>query len=264
MYSKATLFQFLAIASSFLLTLALPPVPPVPRDYAAGQRRRAEVVYSCTVPNTVALTFDDGPWIYLNDIVNMLTKPAQREPFSSVRGCIYNADMRARVKYAYDHGHLIGSHTWHHDDLTTLSWDQVHDAMWRVELALTRILGVIPAFMRPPFGNFNDLVAEASGIRGQTIAIWDLDSEDSLGATAATSKGIYGSTIASRPQNILALNHETSESYAEYSYDVLPFAIAELKKAGYRMVTLAECLGKPAYQSVTTPGTPDVSGSWLS
>lgn len=42
----------------------------------------------------------------------------------STGGCIYNADMRARVKYAYDHGHLIGSHTWHHNDLTTLSWDQ--------------------------------------------------------------------------------------------------------------------------------------------
>lgn len=49
--------------------------------------------------------------------------------------------------------------------------------------------------------------------------------------------------------------------HSALSYDVLPFAIAELKKAGYRMVTMAECLGMPAYQNVTNPGTPDVSGS---
>jgi hypothetical protein len=57
MYSKAALFQALAAASSFLLTYALPPTPPVPRDYAAGARVRAQVVYTCTAPNTVALTF---------------------------------------------------------------------------------------------------------------------------------------------------------------------------------------------------------------
>jgi hypothetical protein len=32
---------------------------------AAPQKRQlADVIYSCTQPNTVALTFDDGPWIY--------------------------------------------------------------------------------------------------------------------------------------------------------------------------------------------------------
>ncbi|KAH6912251.1 glycoside hydrolase/deacetylase [Coprinopsis sp. MPI-PUGE-AT-0042] len=258
MHPKAALFQVLAVASSFLLTLALPPVPPVPRNYA-GARRRAEVVYSCTVPNTAALTFDDGPWIYHNDIVDTLDAAGVKGTFffnGDNYGCIYDTDIRARVKYAYDHGHLVGSHTWHHYDLSTLSWDQIHDEMWRVELALTRILGVIPAFMRPPFGSFNDLVAEASGVRGQTIAIWDLDSEDADGATVETSKGFYNTTIASHPQTILALNHETVTTTA---YEVLPFAIAELKKAGYNMVTLAECLGVPAYQSVTTPGTPDAS-----
>ena len=38
--------------------------------------------------------------------------------------CIYNADEIKRVKYVYDHGHQIGSHTWSHPDLTQLSWDQ--------------------------------------------------------------------------------------------------------------------------------------------
>ncbi|CCO29969.1 hypothetical protein BN14_03993 [Rhizoctonia solani AG-1 IB] len=74
-----------------------------------------------------------------------------------------------RVKYAHEKGHQIGSHTWGHKDLSTLSWDQVHDEMWRVEQALQRIIGVNPAFMRPPYGNYNDNVREAAGVRGQKL-----------------------------------------------------------------------------------------------
>ena len=38
--------------------------------------------------------------------------------------CIYNTDAVNRVKYAYNHGHQVASHTWAHKDLTTLTWDQ--------------------------------------------------------------------------------------------------------------------------------------------
>ena len=40
---------------------------------------------------------------------------------------------------------------------------------------------------------------------------------------------------------------------------MLPYAISKLQGAGYRLVTIAECLGLPAYQSVGSPQTPDVS-----
>ncbi len=43
------------------------------------------------------------------------------------------------------------------------------------------------------------------------------------------------------------------------SHQVLPYVIDRLQAAGYRLVTLAECLGEAPYQSVGSPGTPDVS-----
>ncbi|KAI3620938.1 chitin deacetylase [Moniliophthora roreri] len=45
-------------------------------------------------------------------------------------------------------------------------------------MALSRIVGVTPAFMRPPFGSYNDQVLDASGLRGQDVVIWDFDSHD--------------------------------------------------------------------------------------
>ncbi|KAK0500151.1 carbohydrate esterase family 4 protein [Armillaria luteobubalina] len=171
--------------------------------------------------------------------------------------CIYDQAEIDRVKYVFNAGHQVASHTWSHPDLTTLTWDQIHDQMWRVEQALQRIVGVVPAFMRPPYGNYNDLVLEAAYIRGQKVVIWDFDSGDSVGASVQDSESTYDSTISEHPSTILALNHETYETTA---YDVLPYAIEKLQAAGYNLVTLAECLGESPYQSVGSPEVND--GSW--
>jgi len=217
----------------------------------------ARVITSCTKANNVALTFDDGPWVYLYDVSKALVAANATGTFffnGNNYACIYDPDSVKRVQYAYGKGHQIGSHTWAHKDLTTLTWDQIHDEMYRVELALTKIIGVKPAFMRPPYGNYNTLVQQASYIRGQVLAIWDFDSGDSVGATPAQSEASYDQIIAQHPSNILALNHEVYETTA---HQVLPYAIKKLQAAGYKLVSLSECTGLPAYQSVGTPGVRD-------
>jgi len=35
--------------------------------------------------------------------------------------------------------------------------------------------GAYVAFMRPPYGSYNQMVLDASGIRGQSVAIWDFE-----------------------------------------------------------------------------------------
>ncbi|KAL5504809.1 hypothetical protein ACEPAH_7472 [Sanghuangporus vaninii] len=218
----------------------------------------ANVYSSCTV---VALTFDDGPYNYNWDLVDTLNNNGVKATFF-VNGnnwrCIYDDDMIAALQHAYDSGHLIASHTWAHLDLAEQSWDKIHDEMWKVELALSRIIGVQPAWMRPPYGSYNDLVRSASAIRNQSLIIWDFDSGDSTGASAEQSKSDYLNLANSRPNTILALNHET---YASTVYDVIPYAISQLQSKGYNLVTVAECLGQPAYHSVFDRGVKD--SSWV-
>ncbi|KAJ3518756.1 hypothetical protein NMY22_g13519 [Coprinellus aureogranulatus] len=201
-------------------------------------------VTKCTVPGTVALTFDDGPFIYTNDIVGILKGANATATFfynGKNFGCIYDSDSVERVKLVYNSGHQVASHTWRHADLATLSWDEIHDEMWKVENALLKIVGVTPAFMRPPYGSYNDLVLRAASVRQQTVVIWDFDSQDSSGAAPDTCKDSYSQVISRHPETILTLNHETSENTAK---QVLPFAIQQLQQAGYRLVSVAECLGK--------------------
>jgi peptidoglycan/xylan/chitin deacetylase (PgdA/CDA1 family) len=104
---------------------------------------------------------------------------------------------------------MVASHTWSHKNLTTLSSKEIHSEMGRVEGALERIIGVKPAFMRPPYGSYNDLVRKVAHARGQKLVIWDFDSGDSTGSTPAQSKAAYDKVAEEHPSTILALNHET-------------------------------------------------------
>ncbi|KAF4614915.1 hypothetical protein D9613_003346 [Agrocybe pediades] len=228
----------------------------IPTNSSLERRARAQVYTRCSVPNTVALTFDDGPYIYLKDIVNALDNAGAKGTFffnGNNYDCIYSQAGADRVKYAYSHGHQVASHTWSHKDLTTLSSDKIHDEMWKVEQALVKITGANPAFMRPR--NLWELQQPGSRCLGCSWAISGyLGFRDSVGASVQTSKNLYNNIINKHPSTILALNHETYETTA---HQVLPYAIQRLKSAGYRLVTLAECVGKPPYQSVVAPKARD-------
>jgi len=224
-----------------------------------SRRAPAQVITKCTVPNTAALTFDDGPYYYIYDISKALIAAGAKGTFffnGNNFDCIYTEDEAKRVKYAYDKGHQIASHTWSHAHLTNLTFDQLHDQFWRVEQALQKITGVVPAFARPPFGEYNDLVREVATQRGQTLVNWDFDSGDSVGKTAAESNQAYDALAASHPSTILTLNHEVHQQTAQV---VVPHAIATLQKAGYKLVTVAECLGRTPYQSVGAPSVRDAT-----
>ncbi|KAG8922976.1 Carbohydrate esterase 4 protein [Tulasnella sp. 417] len=224
------------------------------------ERATLAPVYSkCTLNNTVAITFDDGPYTWTTDIVNTLRTYSANATFF-VNGnnfqCIYSTDNEKRLKAAYNAGHQIASHTWTHADWTTLTKDQLKNEMNKTDTALKKILGVKPAFVRPPFGAYNDASREVAASNGQAIVIWDFDSGDTAaGATVEKSKAAYKAIADKKPMSILTLNHETHETTVK---QVLPYALNYLKAKGYKFVTVAECLGHRApYSMKTTPGTRD-------
>ncbi|KAK0184414.1 carbohydrate esterase family 4 protein [Armillaria mellea] len=242
--------------STAFLTLALVTAAfshPTKRQSVGG------VISSCTVPNTVALTFDDGPYIYSQNIVDLLDAKGAKGTFfvnGNNYGCIYGDTERAALQNAYSKGHQIGSHTWAHKDLATLTAAQVESEFNLTDTALKNILGVEAAFMRPPYGSYNDVMLQVAAAHKQSVIIWDFDSGDSVGETAANSEKDYDTLIGKHPSTILTLNHETVETT---STTVIPHVLDELIAAGYKLVTVAECLGMSPYLSVGAPGTQDAT-----
>ncbi|KAL0563607.1 hypothetical protein V5O48_018457, partial [Marasmius crinis-equi] len=159
----------------------------------------------------------------------------------------------------YAKGHQVANHAWRHDDLTKKTWDELHDLLWKVEQALQRIVGVTPAFFRPPFGNYNDLVRQVASARGQSVVIWDYDGQDATANPPTLDQRVenYRKLIKEqKPSTILTLNHEVKKETVEA---VIPKVVQWLKESNYRMVTVAECLGMQPYQKIESPQTRDSS-----
>ncbi|KAJ7504954.1 hypothetical protein B0H11DRAFT_450058 [Mycena galericulata] len=225
-------------------------------------------VYSdCINAKDIALTFDDGPYIYLRSISDQFTAAGAKATFfmnGNNWDCIYDADRISDVQYAYAAGHMIGSHTWAHADLTSLTTPQIQDAMFRMEEAFSRIIGILPGFLRPPYGDYNDNIESIAFGRGQNLAMWDWDTGDADGNTTAQSEAVYNDVISSGVTNALILEHETEETTATV---LVPYAIKLFQSHGFNLVTMAQCLGVQPYKAVgvrqqqtsawTCDGTPD-------
>ncbi|ORX37052.1 hypothetical protein BD324DRAFT_579268 [Kockovaella imperatae] len=219
-----------------------------------------EVINNCYQSGQIALTFDDGPWNYEQDIANALN--GGKGTFflnGNNYECIY--DKVDQIRSLHAQGHTIGSHTWSHADITTLDEAGINDELERLETAFIRILGLKPLYFRPPYGNINDLALKVLGDRGyKKVFLWSDDTGDASGESVDYSKGVYDNIINNVPSPRLVLDHSTIPTTA---FEVLPYAVPRLQGAGYQLVAVDTCLGSSGewpYEWVGEPGTPD--GSW--
>lgn len=87
--------------------------------------------------------------------------------------CIYTDSVIATLKRMLAEGHQVASHTWSHPDLLTLSQADVATQMTKLEDAMLKTIGVVPAYMRPPFGNHNAAIDATIG--GLGYGAWPLN-----------------------------------------------------------------------------------------
>ncbi|KAL9104792.1 MAG: hypothetical protein Q9163_000290 [Psora crenata] len=139
------------------------------------------IISSCTQPGIVALTFDDGPYIYTSQVLNILRNnnvPATFFVNGNNWADIRTEDSRGLIMRMINEGHQIGSHTWSHPDLTVLDRDGIISQMTLLEDALSEIIGKYPTYMRPPYFSTNDLVLQTMGELGYHVVQANIDTRD--------------------------------------------------------------------------------------
>ncbi|PGH09768.1 chitin deacetylase [Blastomyces parvus] len=227
----------------------------VVRDHVGEVPYGNEPIFNCRVPNTVALTYDDGPNIYTSDLLDMLDSFGAKATFfvtgiNSNKGPIDDPAFpwRNLIKRMMNSRHQIASHTWAHQDLDALSADQRVNQMVKNEMALRNILGGFPTYMRPPYSR----CSEASGcVRqmdelGYHVAYFDVDTDDYNNDSPdliQRSKDIFDNALAfAKPNNepLLVIAHDVHEQTV---YSLTPHMLQAIYGAGYKVVTLGECLG---------------------
>lgn len=100
----------------------------------------------------IALTFDDGPGKYTEQLLDGLRERNIKASFFLMGRKVEK--RQETVKTMYDDGHLVGVHTWSHIDFFKSSREQIHGELERTNDLIESITGERPKFFRPPYGHY--------------------------------------------------------------------------------------------------------------
>ena len=180
----------------------------------------------------VALTFDDGPSIYTDDILRILDHEHVNGTFfeiGSQTGGVYSDVMRKIV----EHGNELADHSYRHETLPGRS------SMAATNKRIRDVTGFEPCHFRPPGGAYNSGTVSTARSLGMGTVNWDVDTRDWDGPPSA-------STIRSRAvgggRGSIVLMHDGGGNRSQ-TVAALPDIIRTYKKRGYEIVTVTELLG---------------------
>lgn len=222
-------------------------------------------IRACNVAGQVALTFDDGPGPFTSQLLDILDRNGVHATFFL---CGNNGQddistpgsaWPALVQRMHAAGHHIGSHTYTHPDLSTLSpADQKADIVEN-ERALASILGFFPTYLRPPYTSCGESCSATLLELGYHEANYNIDTLDWQGDYDAARSRFTAALAGSNPASagFISLAHDIHERTVT---ELAQFLIDETRAAGYQLVTMGECLGDPVANWYRDPTT---GGSWM-
>lgn len=183
----------------------------------------------------VALTFDDGyRSANMTAIANILRDHGAAGTFFPTGDAVDKAPG-TWTDIARDFP--VANHTYSHPNLTTRTAEQIEEQVRRATLAIeTQTNRAMPPMMRPPGGSHNTTVREVLRTMGLPVILWDIDTRDWEGLTAAQ---VRDKALEARSGSIVLLHDGTNV------VEALPEIIRGLRAKGLRLVSLDELLGLP-------------------
>lgn len=187
----------------------------------------------------VALTFDDGPNPKSTPrILETLQKYNVVATFFDL-GSLVNTYPNI-VKQEAAIGCAVGSHTYSHKNLNTLSSTSIKSEEDKTDEAFIKVLGSKPTLIRPPYGNANSTVKTT--LSDYALINWDIDTLD----WKSRNKDSILSEIRkySNYDGRIILMHSIYGTTA----DAVEIIVPELISKGYQLVTVPELA---TYKGVT-------------
>lgn len=212
----------------------------------------------------VALTYDDGPNPpYTTAILDVLAKEHVHATFFVV-GRAVNAYPKI-VKREVRDGNAIGNHTFEHDHLIVLTPKQLRDNLKRTDDAIYAATGTRTHIMRPPFGSRDWLVLDVAHRLGYTPVMWSVplaNDWDYPPANVIASRIVShvrdGSIVVLHDGNrgVVCKKSHVSPHVCDRNSDIAAtkIIIDELKRQGYRFVTIPELLALKGAMHTPSPG----------
>ncbi len=176
----------------------------------------------------IAITFDDGPGIYTNQLLNALENYDSKATFLLVGANV--SSYSKQVKREHSLFMQIGNHSWSHANLKAISKKQVSSQINRSKNAIKQMTGENPSIFRPPYGNYNSTVASAVDV---PMIYWSVDTLD---WKYRNNKYVCSTILKYANDGEVVLLHDIHKTSVEGFIKALPTLI----KRHYELVTVSE------------------------
>lgn len=181
----------------------------------------------------VALTFDDGPSAGYTDVLLDGLKERDVKATFFLLGVNIEGHEELVRRMARE-GHLLGSHTQNHVDLTSIPLEAAKKQITDTADCIYTLTGQEVTYIRPPYGAWNETLEK--GIF-QIPVSWTVDSLDwSLRNTDA----IAARVLKDVEEGDIILMHDCYETTVEAAFLI----VDELQEQGYRFVTVDELIDR--------------------
>lgn len=223
---KSAQVALFVVASSILFVSTSYAVIPTDSQVSATANPAITKDHLKAAPNTVALTFDDGPDPrYTKQILAILDHYNIKATFFVIG---QNAkEYPALIKEIEAHGDYIANHSWSHPMLTKLDAQKLQMQIANTNKAIKDITGHNPLCIRPPFGAYNKEVLNVAHQNGLQLITWDLNSFDY--ERKGTDKMVQWVTTHAGPGSVI-LMHDGGPR--QQTVEALPRIIEYYKSRG--------------------------------
>lgn len=140
----------------------------------------------------VLLTFDDSPaGDSTVDILDTLDK-YEAKAIWFING--YYADRnRELLQEIHDRGHIIGNHTWWHENLSKIDAETTRTEIVSINDLVEEVIGIRPVYFRAPYGVYTDLAKEILKEENMQYMNWTWGSLDwELKSSEEIEKNVIG------------------------------------------------------------------------
>src|SRR5699024_9508964 len=188
----------------------------------------------------IYLTFDNGyKEGYTEQILDILKK--EKVPATFFVTGHYVKTAPELVNRMVKDGHIIGNHSYHHPDFTTMSKTEVKKELDMLENAVAKVSDQEQLqYLRPPRGTFNENTLKWASEFGYTHVFWSLAFKDWETDKQKGWKYAFDEIIEQVHPGAILLLHTVSEDNAE----ALDKVIVHLKKEGYSFKSLDDLMKK--------------------
>lgn len=140
------------------------------------------------------------------------------------------------TKALADGKHELGNHGYSHPHPAQISYDKNVEEIIKTQEAIYKAAKVKTNLFAPPYGEFNQKVLWAAGEHGYRTILWSIDTID---WQRPQPEVIVQRVLQKAHNGGIILMHPTAPTVK-----ALPTMLKELKKRGYKLVTVTELLDK--------------------